>query len=270
MSDTGDISIQSLSNTDSSGDGDISLESLTITDDSGDISTDSRPITNDDYWTTGQIILISSDRVRFRVPKSKFLASSVFQDANGVFHTVGGDMVERDVCVQLTDAFEGAVTVRDFLTIYCKPLVRVPDDWDVIEDDSLCLRLLPLVPFLAKHRFRVEHEDLFKLVKSRFLDQQRRPVPAFVLAAVARDVKMCAEVIKSHVEWGIENKSFGASKYPEATGGSLSPGNLPLSIHRLIPADYLWALSANRSLVKWADRFRRRIEAANSADGPTA
>ncbi|KAL1411770.1 hypothetical protein Q8F55_002737 [Vanrija albida] len=209
---------------------------------------------DDPTWTTGDFTLISSDNVRFRIESFFiFAASSVFRDASGLSR-------DEDKTVHFTDLdFETADTIHRFLTLVTTG--KLPDDFFREGAHEACQRTAHLATFIQKYgcgpamaalKADVYFEGIS--VTSRF---HSGSLPALVLGAMTDDPNYCVAAIEAAAEVDMESTCEHEHGSCRDDTTELAPHNMPVKVARLIPSEYLWALSRSwkRDDVCWPLQF---------------
>lgn len=179
-----------------------------------------------------------------------------------------------DKVVHFTDStIETAEVLRSVL------LLMTSSELDHVQRDTMewCEHLANVVAFLKKYECDRTLQALLHFYHYRYLSgdwvTRNHALSGLVLGTLADDIIYCTNVIaiynmKLQTPMGVfadataevqknEPRTHGRNAQPTNV---LLPANMSLTIHRLIPPDYIWALSrswlvANQSLGSWAYEF---------------
>ncbi|KAL1411769.1 hypothetical protein Q8F55_002736 [Vanrija albida] len=229
---------------------------------------DTTPPTDDTTWSAGDFTLISSNNVRFRVDSCFiFAASAAFSDARGL----SGD---ANKTVTFTDTgFETKETLGDFFSLVT--LGKLPPEFfvDGNKYSDACERVARPVTFLQKYGCGAIIEVLKAVIHSEILVWRpnrvtpRDGLPGLVLGAMTDDVDFCVLAMQAGCQ--VDDLVTCPIDFCRPDSYDLVPINMPLRVARLIPTDYLWALSYSwpGKVEGWRNKFvalMKEVKESNS------
>ncbi|ORY25242.1 hypothetical protein BCR39DRAFT_291604 [Naematelia encephala] len=214
----------------------------------------------DKFYTEGDVTLISSDNVSFKIQMFYLQASSaVFRETFAV-----GELKDdnRDIITFTDEAIESSATIRVFLDTITGKQIPSPQNmtFDWIRFVSLFARKYDCPLLAAIFRMVLAQCVGAAGLAGNLLD----PRSIFVTAAILDYPEICQNAISNEAnwQWGTSEKELtGDDKDITGVVGEsvFSPLSMPLQSVRLIPEDYLWALMRSRATEKGEKRAKEFI-----------
>ncbi|WOO84420.1 uncharacterized protein LOC62_06G007939 [Vanrija pseudolonga] len=240
----------------------------------------------------GDLVLVSSDRIKFNVPSEKlYAASSNFRElasSDKQSNEYGGRTIT------FTDAAtENAHIIRLFLTLISDGTVDTSELAQAQKlDTSLCypnvddviLASVPLAQFLINYRATAALSSLKSWAARLMISNGgEESTGGVLLGAVADDPELVAVALDVRQQDGTrwrwdypldeaQDRSLLAGPSQPVCGRALvDPASWSWRVNQLMPADYAWAVSRAWCNVgdspQLADRFRIAFRAARAASG---